>query len=276
MKKILFLLLLSVVLIRPVKAQDTGIGVGLSFDVEYIMPQRYREPGGRTRALFPVKYVCGETQPTDRLVPGTYRTVINVLNLSTFATEVGWRFSSGFGRPGIVGARARIERFGSFFMDCPFIIRNLQRAGVEVGSFIEGFVTIEDLNDSRTERTPTRVAATYSVLHKQVHNLPDLLPIQRERTWCRLDNQGRLIVTIRNQGEASAPLSITRVAIDAGASFSRITPTLAPGSQADLAPIPLPSGEGTVVFTITADAPAAIREMNETNNSAIGVCVLVE
>jgi hypothetical protein len=50
-----------------------GIGVGMGFDVEYIAPQPFRDPGGKTSAWFPVKYVCGETQPGDRLVPGPGR-----------------------------------------------------------------------------------------------------------------------------------------------------------------------------------------------------------
>jgi hypothetical protein len=129
-----------------------GIGVGMGFDVEYIAPQPFRDPGGKTSAWFPVKYVCGETQPGDRLVPGNYSTVINVLNLSKFIIRIGWWFSSGLGRAGIQGAQAEILGHASLFMDCSFIIRNLRAAGVEVGPFIEGFVAIEDLNDARPRR----------------------------------------------------------------------------------------------------------------------------
>ncbi|MBI1893010.1 MAG: hypothetical protein HYS14_02705 [Candidatus Rokubacteria bacterium] len=161
-------------------------------------------------------------------------------------------------------------------MDCPFIIRNLRASGVEVGSFIEGFIAIEDLNDARTDRIPTRVAAVYSSLHKQVHNLPDLLPRRTERTYCQRDTEGRLIVTIRNQGEANAPASTTRIAFDGGAAFERSTPPLAVGAEASLEPVPLPRGERTVIFTITADAMGAIREMNEPNNTVIGTCLLLK
>jgi len=160
-------------------------------------------------------------------------------------------------------------------MDCAFIIRNLRAMGIEVGSFIEGFISIEDLNDARTDRTPTRVTAVYASLHKQVHNLPDLLPLRTERSYCRLDAQGRLIVTIKNQGEANAPASTTRVAFDGGAAADRATPALAVGAQADLEPVPLPPGEGTIVFTITADVVGAIREMNEPNNTVIGSCLIL-
>jgi hypothetical protein len=260
----------------PAEARGEGIGAGMGFDVEYIPPQRFHDPGGKTRAWFPVKYVCGETQPGDRLVPGNYSTVVNVLNLSKFTVRIGWWFSSGAGRPGIQGAQAEIQGHASLYMDCAFIIRNLRAAGVDVGPFIEGFIAIEDLNDARTERTPTRVAAVYSSLHKQIHNLPDLLPRQTERTYCRRDVEGRLVVTIANQGEAAAPTSTTRIAFEGGEAFERSTPALAVGAEASLDPVPMPRGEGTAVFTITADAMGAVREMNELNNTVIGSCLILQ
>jgi hypothetical protein len=279
-REVIVLLLLGTVLISSAKAQTEGrdgIGAGVGFDVEQIPPQQFDDPGTGRQSVFPVKYACGETRPADTLAPGSYRTVINVLNLSRFQSRVGWIFSSGSGGAGFEGASALIPRYGSFSMDCPFIIRNLQAQGLEVGPFAEGFITIVDLNDNDgdAENTPTRVTALYSALHKQVHNLPDLLPIRREQTWCRRDSQRRLIVTIANQGEANAPASTTRIAITSGNSFNRVTPALTPGTQADLAPIPVPTGEGTFTFTITADVPDVIREMNETNNSAIGSCSII-
>ncbi len=256
-------------------AQD-GIGVGMGFDVQYIAPQRFRDPGDKMRAWFPVKYVCGETQPGERLVQGNYSTLINVLNLSKFKVRIGWWFSAGSGQPGFAGAQAEIPSHGTLVMDCAFIIRNLRAFGLTIGAFIEGFVTFEDLNDAATERTPTRVAAVYSSLHKQVHNLPDLLPLQTERSYCRLDSQGHMIVTIKNQGEAAAPASTTRIAFEGGNAFDRATPALGIGMQASLEPVPMPRGEGTVVCTITADAMGAIREMNEPNNTVIGACLLLQ
>jgi hypothetical protein len=266
---------LLLILGGPAQAQD-GIGAGMGFDVEPIAPQRFHDPGDDTRAWFPVKYVCGETQPNDRLVPATYSTLINVLNLSKFVVKIGWWFSSGSGRAGFAGAQAEIPGHGTLVMDCGFIIRNLRASGTDVGAFIEGFVSIVDLNDARNERTPTRVTAVYSSLHKQAHNLPDLIPRQTERTYCQRDAQGRLVVTIRNQGEAGAPASTTRIAFDGGAAFDRATPALAVGMEASLEPVPMPGGEGTVVFTIAADSPGAVREMNEPNNIAIGTCLLLQ
>jgi len=257
----------------PAGAQD-GIGVGMGYDVVNILPQRFRDPGDKIRAWFPVKYVCGETQPGDSLAQGTYTTLINVLNLSKFKVRVGWWFSPGPGA-GIKGAQAEIPSHGSLFMDCPFIIRNLLLFGVNVGPFLEGFISIEDLNEAAAERTPTRVTAVYSSLHKQVHNLPDLLPRQTEQSYCQRDAQGGLVVTIKNQGEANAAASKTRIALDRGAAYDRATPPLAVGAEASLEPVPLPQGEGTIVFTIKADAAATVREMNESNNTAMGACLIL-
>jgi len=266
--------LLLILVACAAEAQD-GIGVGMGLDVQNIAPQRFRDAASKMRAWFPVKFICGETQPVDKLVQGNYSTLINVLNLSKFKVLIGWWFSAGSGQLGRAGAQAEIPSHGTLVMDCAFIIRNLRVLGMDVGSFTEGFVTFEDLNDASAERTPTRVTAVYASLHKQVHNLPDLLPVPTERNYCRLDAQGRLIATIKNQGEANAPASTTRVAFDGGAVFDRSTPALAVGAQADLAPVPLPPGEGTIVFTITADVFGAIREMNEPNNTVIGSCLIL-
>jgi len=267
--------MLIVLLVAGAALAQDGIGVGMGLDVQQIAPQRYRDPGDKTRAWFPVKYICGDTQPVDKLVQGNYATLINVLNLSRFKILVGWWFSAGSGQLGRAGAQAEIPSHGTLVMDCAFIVKNLRILGFDVGPFVEGFVTFEDLNNAASERTPTRVTAVYSSLHKQVHNLPDLLPVRTERSYCRLDAQGRLIVTIKNQGEANAPASTTRVLFEGGAAVDRATPALAVGAEANLEPVPLPGGEGTIVFTITADVMSVIREMNEPNNTAIGSCVIL-
>jgi hypothetical protein len=58
--------------------------------------------------------------------------------------------------------------------------------------------------------------------------------------------------------------------------FERPTPALAVGAEANVDPVPMPRGEGTVVFTITADATGVIREMNELNNTVIGSCLILQ
>src|SRR5262245_14413150 len=257
------------------EAQE-GIGVGMGMDVEYVAPQRFRDPGDKTRVWFPVKFVCGETGTGDVLAPGSYGTLINVINLSKFKTHIGWWFSAGSGPAGFAGAQAEIQSHGTLVMDCDFILRNLQANGVDVGSFTEGFVSIEDLNTADMGEMPTRVTVVYSSLHKQIHGLPDLIPRETKPNYCERDDQGRLIVTIRNQGEAAAPASTTRVVINNRETVERATPPLAVGQEAALEPIPMPpAGEGTLPFTIMADVTESVSEMNEPNNKAYGGCLII-
>ena len=266
----------SLILAGGAAEAQEGIGVGMGMDVEYIAPQRFRDPGDKTRVWFPVKFVCGEAGTGDALGLGSYGTLINVINLSKFKTRIGWWFSSGSGPAGFAGAQAEIQSHGTLVMDCDFILRNLQANGVDVGSFTEGFVSIEDLNTATLERMPTRVTVVYTSLHKQIHGLPDLIPRETQPNYCERDAQGRLIVTIRNQGEADAAASTTRIVINNRETVERATPPLAVGQEAALEPIPMPrSGEGTLPFTITADATDSVREMDEPNNKVYGGCLII-
>lgn len=143
--------------------------------------------------------------------------------------------------------------------------------GVGMGMDVE-YITPQRFRD----RTPTRVAVIYSSLHKQVHNLPDLIPRETQPNYCERDAEGRLIVTIRNQGEADAPASTTRIVFGSGETADRSTPPLAIGAEASLGPIPVPrSGEGLLPFTITADVEGTVAEMNEPNNIAFGGCLII-
>src|SRR6266545_4845549 len=53
------------------------------------------------------------------------------------------------------------------------------------------------------ERVPCR--------RRPPHAKPDLLPIARDNDFCRRDDQGRLIITVKNQGGADADACTTRV-----------------------------------------------------------------
>ena len=249
----------------------TAAAAGLGFDVEYIEPQKYRDPGDRTRVYFPVKFVCGETEPGDRFVPASYSTGINVQNLSKFKAKIGWHFSTlGNSFP---GAQAAIPSFGFLGMECDFIITNLLNKGVDVGTFVEGFTIIEDL----TGGSAVRVVAVYSVLHKQVHELPDLLPVETERNFCKLDAEGRLIVTIKNKGEEPAPSSTARITFSGSSPVDRFTKALLMDEQVDLEPIDIPNkGDGTFSFTIFADVNKEIKETNESNNTVMGACKIIQ
>ena len=253
------------------RAAITAAGAGLGFAVEYVKPEDFRDPGGATRTFFPVKFVCGEARAGDSLAPAVYTTSVNVVSLTKFKTRVGWQFIVV--PKTVVGAAAELRSYGTVEMDCAFILANLVAAGVSVGSFVEGFLLIEAL-----DRTTVRVVAVYSALHKQLHGdpLPDLVPVETEPKFCKRDAQGRLIVTIGNEGDGTAVPSFASIAFANHAPVPRSTPAIGPGGQADLAPVEIPiEGEGIITFTIAADTDAEALESDEFNNAAIGTCTII-
>ena len=253
------------------RAAITAAGAGLGMAVEYVKPEDFRDPGGATRTFFPVKFVCGEAQNGDSLAPAVYTTSINVVSLTKFKTRVGWQFIVVLKT--VVGAAAELRSYGTVEMDCAFILANLVSAGVSVGPFVEGFLLIEAL-----DRTTVRVVAVYSALHKQLHGdpLPDLVPVETEPKFCKRDAEGRLIVTIGNQGDGVAGPSFASIAFATHAPVPRSTPAIGPGGQADLAPVEIPiEGEGIITFTIAADTDAEALESDEFNNRAFGTCTII-
>lgn len=109
--------------------------------------------------------------------------------------------------------------------------------------------------------------------------LPDLVPVETQPLYCLLDSQGNLIVTVRNQGAAVAPPTITRIifldAVDPESSIvDRFTQSLGPGEQVDLDPVQIPPVSTTDVnFTITVDFNNVADELNEENNTVSGRCI---
>ena len=253
------------------RAAISAAGAGLGIAVEYVKPEDFRDPGNPTRTFFPVKFVCGEAQNGDSLAPAVYTTSINVVSLTKFQTKIGWQFIVV--PTTIVGAAALLRSYGTVEMDCEFIVTNLVSAGVSVGSFVEGFLLIEAL-----DRTTVRVVAVYSALHKQLHGgpLPDLMPVETEPKFCRRDAQGRLIVTIGNEGDGAAAATTARIAFANNAPVLRSTPAVAPGGQVDLAPVEIPiEGEGIITFTLAADDDTEAIESDEFNNTAVGICTII-
>jgi hypothetical protein len=165
-----------------------------------------------------------------------------------------------------------VKGTSSLVMDCDFILQNLAGAGVDVSGLVEGFVVLEE----STTRGFFRVSAVYSTLHKQRHSTADLVPLHKAPGYCRLDDQGRLLVTIGNSGEISAPASTARVTFADGSSVDRATPAIAAGAETTLAGIPLPGGEGTITFRIAADQLAQILESDEMNNRVQGFCTIIK
>lgn len=246
---------------------------GGSIDVESIPGQRIDLPQQPARLVFPVKFLCGEAEAGGRLTPAHYRTIINVINVGrpdSFSAGIRWWFVTV--PQTVEGAEAVVEGTSSLVMDCDFILENLARGGVAITGLAEGFVLLEET----TTAGFFRVSAVYSMLHKQRHSLPDLLPVRKGAGYCTRDDQGRLLVTIRNAGEVAAEASTTQVAFGSGSSVTRPTPPLEPGAEMTLEPIPLPSGEGTFPFRIEADQTAHVMESDELNNRVQGFCTIIK
>ncbi len=249
----------------------SAAGAGASIDIEYIPAQRFDDPVQDARLIFPVKFLCGEARENDRLTPAHYRTLINVLNVGhKFSAVIQWWFVRLEGT--VQGAKAVVKATSSLVMDCEFILQNFASAGMDVSGLVEGFVLLED---ETTSPGFFRVTAVYSTLHKQRHALPDLVPVRKAAGYCTLDKERRLLVTIRNGGEVTAGASTATVTFQNGSSVTRPTPTLAPGAEATLEPIPLPSGEGTHTFRIAADSLTQIMESDELNNRVQGFCTII-
>lgn len=258
-------------------SRDTGIqaaAAGGSVDVEYLVPEHLKaSPIDPLKRTFPAKFVCGEAQTGDWHAPGSYRTVINILNTSRSETKIQWFFTT-FEQAFILGATAVVPARGSVAMPCDFVLTQLADNGLDISGITEGFVILEAEQGGLAPDNSVRVAVVYSFLHKQRHNLPDLVPVKRNPRYCTLDSQGRLSVTIGNIGEVTAEASTARIKF-ASQTFIRATPQLDPNEKAQLDPVQIPDGEGTFTFTITADYPADIVEINELNNTVMGSCTIV-
>jgi hypothetical protein len=111
---------------------------------------------------------------------------------------------------------------------------------------------------------------------------PDLVVLNRVGVrnpgeLCNLDPAAaapRLIVSVRNQGPASAGPSITRVDFNPGGSFDLATPPVPPGAAVDLPPLRVPANcfSPNCQFRITVDSASGVYESNAQNNSANGTC----
>lgn len=111
---------------------------------------------------------------------------------------------------------------------------------------------------------------------------PDLIPANPDNwvNFCDLDNQGRLVVHVKNQGVGDAPASMTTVEFTWQPNNSQTvnlpTPAITAGSTVELIPhaeMPIGCHDPDCGFTITVDANSQVDESDETNNSVQGLCL---
>jgi hypothetical protein len=232
---------------------------------------------------YAVKFVCGKPDGGE-LAPGLYFTAINVHNPNEHAVLFRKKVA-------VAGRRERPGPVSKFFdaklgpdealeIDCPDI-----RSHAQVHQeFLKGFVVIE--SDSELDIVAVYTAAgedgqveTIEIervpARRTQAGLPDLIPLPDPKTgFCRRDQKGNLIVTVKNQGSADAGLSTTTVEFAQGGTFSQPTPPIPAGGTVNLLfPIPPHCFQPDCSFRITVDSANQVTESNETNNTASGTCL---
>jgi hypothetical protein len=240
-----------------------------------------------TAHQYVAKFVCGKNDEGKVVAPGEYFTAINVANPGRETAVIRKRFAIALPgeRPGPVSTLVTetLRSGQAFDIDCPDIATH-----VPVNAFAKGFVTIESAQDlevvgvytaakltnrelvsEELERVPSRQVAL---------TLPDLLPVPGpEGHFCRVIN-GRMLVTVRNQGTAAAAATQTEIDYLQGTRETVATAALAAGATADVSfsiPPGFITGGGNHAFRITADKGATETESNEINNVVTTLCQVV-
>jgi len=242
---------------------------------------------------YAVKFVCGKSAGKV-VAPGTYFTAINVHNPTNKDIRLRKKFVVAL--PGEEAGpvsnffEAKLGPDRAFEIDCPDIFKHLAPAGAPAPDFLKGFVVIEsdvelDVVVVYTAGGPDGRVTTLDVervpprrLRPAQVGLPDLIPVPDPRPgvgFCRLDEQGRLLVRVKNQGTADAPASTTTVHFAPGGSFDLPTPAIPAGGTVDLPPLPIPGPcyNPDCNFRIVVDSKNEIVESDEGNNFASGLCL---
>jgi hypothetical protein len=111
--------------------------------------------------------------------------------------------------------------------------------------------------------------------------LPDLVPStspgQDNITgFCKVVGKTvKVVVSVKNQGNAASPVSTTTVQFSPEGSFRLATPAIQPGGSANLEPLNIPPAcfNPDCNFTITVDSDNQIKESNAKNNTTDGRCI---
>jgi hypothetical protein len=109
---------------------------------------------------------------------------------------------------------------------------------------------------------------------------PDLVPVNPNpgagpEGYCNTDDQGRLLITVKNQGTAEAPRSITKVSFSSDVFHEVDTPAIRPEETASLTAPKIPDdcfGSTGCEFQIIVDARNQVVEFDKANNTVSGEC----
>lgn len=106
---------------------------------------------------------------------------------------------------------------------------------------------------------------------------PDLVPERRPGSqgsegFCNRDDKGNLVIRVRNQGDEDASVESTTIVRFSGGSEK--TPPMPAGSVSEaLFEIPSTCFRPDCSFSITVDANDDVKESQEGNNRANGICI---
>lgn len=261
-----------------------------------VTPVNTRRVHAQEQLAFPfqfqyaVKFICGNSQ-AQRAARGTYSTNIDVHNplirSVSFRKKLVFQFREGEGSTIKPFTDLQLPGDGALNFSCREIAFEVFGSFDEEfrRPFLEGFVVIES-------RTELDVVALYTAANSRLRTqdqavaislervpvrrlaLPDLVPIPDAKgNFCRRDENGRLIVTVQNQGLADAGPSITRVDFATGGFQLIATPAIPAGRSVEVfATFPPACFRPDCTFRIAADSTGFVSESNDGNNAAGGTC----
>jgi hypothetical protein len=250
---------------------------------------------------YAAKLVCGvQSDPKAmRLAKGFYATAINIHNPQEtpvkFFKKLALTFPPEGQRPGKVMPISE-DKLGpdeALEVDCIDIQHRLFPQGFPT-PYIKGFVIIRSTHSldvtavyttASLEKDPCceqKVGNHTSIDVEQIRErqierareLPDLIPVpDASGLFCRL-RDGKLIVTVKNQGTGPAGPSQTEVDFFRFGKFTQPTPALAPGAATELLfDLPPNCFVPDCRFRITVDVMGAVPETDEGNNIAEDACI---
>lgn len=277
-------------------AREKSRQAELAFKAELASLGTYSEKGRARRQEFPfqyaVKLVCGNSQERG-VVPGRYRTAINLHNPNEEPAEFAWKVARAVAeQPGGVSdflePDFQLEPDQALEIDCQRIYQRFDE--IEEREFFKGFVVIEtnvELDVVAVYSAGEDIVETLDVERVEPRDLrgdeddgrPDLVPVpdpEIHPPFCRRNEAGDLLVVVENQGTAAAGSSTTRVEFGTNQVEERDTPSLDAGDSVTHT-ISLPTNPSCFrpdcPFTITVDANDDVSESNEMNNVRDGICI---